>query len=147
MRHLKLYESFRRINENNSDLVDQILQLDEELENTPIYKEYERSYISEMYEPQINQQIELMAKMMGSDLSGASSEDMDELREKMLDMIIMQGKEAAKNITKEQKIKMMKEGKQRIIGMVNKVLKLAERDEEYRLCSKLKKYIDLLNHF
>ena len=140
MRHLNKFHAF--LNENNSSLIDEILLLDEELEKTPLYKQYERELVEQMIEPQIDKQLDMIAKMMGVDISDIPF-DRDEMRKKIADMTYQQAAAAIGSVKKDEETFREKRGT--IIPMVDKIIKLAERDQEFRLCAKLKKFNDLLN--
>lgn len=140
MRHLKLFQRF--LNENNStSIIDEIIQLDDELENNPVYKQYEREFLMEMFEPQIDKQIMMIARAMGVDSDDAPV-DRDDLRRQILDLYYAAAKEEAGNIKKDEQTFREKRGN--IMPMIDRMIKLAEKDQEFRLCAKLKRYNDLL---
>lgn len=142
MRHLRQYESFRRLNENTSSIVDQIFQLDDELEKDPLYKEYEKTFTGEKFGPQIKGQVEMILRSRGVDPSLATSEEMEQLTSTILDIIMMEAEQAKGSVVKNEEA--LRKHKDNIIKMVDRIIELAEADQEFRLCAKLKSYNDLM---
>jgi protein-arginine kinase activator protein McsA len=134
----KLEESYRK-NKNliteeyeteKSDLINRIIQMDRELENDPLYKQYEDVYA--------DQKITKMLQMkMG----------MTEIPKEMLDTFKEIGKAMAggdKNgvpLTPERVVSQ----KDSVINTTQEILDLAIQNEEYGLASKLRDFLKLLN--
>ena len=152
MKRLKKYENFREsLNEglfdSKSPLVEDLLNIRMELKNDHDFTLYEKSYLKNYLKP-------ILKEIIGRSVNYQS-----ELYDKALDHVIKRAEKNGRSFVitlspRDNDLKIyeysdneygFRKAKEYLIPQLEGILELAENDEKYRLCSKIKKYIDLLN--
>jgi len=112
-----------------SDLINRIIQMDRELENDPLYKQYEYAYV--------DQKITKMLQMkMG--MTEVPKEMLDSFKE--IGKVMAGGDEDGVPLTPERVVLQ----KDSVINTTQEILDLAIQNEEYGLASKLRDFLNLL---
>ena len=111
---------------SNEELINQIIKMDAEFNNDPVYVEYEKKYA-------INKLKNMLSASMGIDLS----EVPDEMAEMMMDLA---GEMSKQPITPEIVVK----NKNSVINTVKAIIELCEKDQETEVCGRLKEFLSLL---
>lgn len=132
MKFLMGYKSGRVISEQeqiqdeDEFLMDKVIKMDEELDNDPLYRKYEKIYLKKA-----------LKETMGGSMFG-----MDEIPDEMLDMFMSMGKELKPEggMTPE----MIIQGKDKTIEHTTKVMEMAAQDNEFDLAIRLREFITLL---
>ncbi len=118
---------------NNDDKFSEIIRLDQDLDNDPTYKRYEKLYLRKKILDQVGEQ-------MGIDPSDMSEEEVDGLVD-MFSMIMDISKGESKNKLTPDNIMKHRDGVLKIVQIVND---MAIEDEEYELSAKLRDYVNKL---
>jgi hypothetical protein len=123
--------------EVQDEALQKIIEFDEELDNDPLYKEYEKKYAR-------NRIMKLIQDKMGIDVMN----DMDEEdREAMIDMFIgftdlSRGGNKPK-ITRDSLLSR----KEFLVNTVNDMIEMAVEDEEFDLATKLRDYNEMVSDY
>jgi hypothetical protein len=117
------------------DKLQQIIDMDEELDNDPTYKEYEKIY-------SVNKIKKMVSDQMGIDISDMS----DEESESLIDMFT-----SLMDVSKEGRNKMTRETlldrKDSVINLVIEIMEIAIENDDFEMARKLKNYIKLLENY
>lgn len=120
---------FQYVNESTSfdhKLMSDIMRMDAEFDSDPVYKKYEKIYTRSTIK-------NMLSKQMG----------IDDAPEEMIEMFL--GLAKASNEKKEKDPLLFIEHKESLMNTVDKIIELANRDEEYELSARLMKYRDLID--
>lgn len=128
----RLEESFLRKklikeDDSKSDLINQIIQMDKELNNDPKYMEYEKKYAL------------TKIKKMLSDTMGIDPNSVDDDMAEM--MVSLAGNVAKKPLTPE----IVMKHKDSVKDTVNDIMVLTNEDGERELSGRLQNFLNLLN--
>lgn len=128
----RLEESFLRKklikeDDSKSDLINQIIQMDQELNNDPKYMEYEKKYAL------------TKIKKMLSDTMGIDPNSVDDDMAEM--MVSLAGSVAKKPLTPE----IVMKHKDSVKDTVNDIMVLTNEDGERELSGRLQNFLNLLN--
>ena len=145
------YSKIRHIQESNSRLekrllgenvedhedekLQQIIDMDQELDDDPTYKKYEREYTSNRLKSMIKDQT-------GMDVSEMSEEEANAIFEIFASIM---------DVSKQTKDKMTREKllgrKDSIINLVIEIMEIAVENDDFEMATKLKNYIKLLEEY
>lgn len=118
----------------DDDKFSEVIRLDQELDNDPTYKRYEKKYLRKKILDQVGEQ-------MGIDASDISEEEADALVD-MFSMMMDLSKGDSKNKLTPENIMTHKDG---VLKMVQIIKDMAIEDGENELSSKIDVFVDKLN--
>jgi hypothetical protein len=128
---LELYSNkktmvWEQVNDNDS-IISQIIRMDKNFDNDPLYKQYEKQYLRNKFR---------------ETLSNGNLGAMGELPDEMIDMLVSMGNQSTDevNITPE----MVIDNKDKTIEHTTTIRDMAAADNEFDLAIKLRDYIELL---
>ena len=128
MRYLKRFNEGIDGNSGQEDLINRIIQMDEELENDPSYKQYEDFYADMKI-------TKMLQTKMG--MTNVTKEVLDSFKE--MGKMFAGGENGVK-LTPETVVSK----KDSVINTTQEILQLVLDNEEYRLASKLRDFLNLL---
>ena len=113
--------------DTDDNIISQIIKMDKDFDNDPLYKKYEKQYLRDKFRETLN---------------AGNLNDMAEMSDEMIDMFISLGNKSGNdvNITPE----MVINNKNKTIQHTIKMMDLASSDDEFDLAIKLRDYINLL---
>jgi hypothetical protein len=117
------------------DKLQQIIDMDEELDNDPTYKEYEKIY-------SVNKIKKMVSDQMGIDISDMSDEDSQSLID-MFTSLMDVSKEGRNKMTRETLL----DRKDSVINLVIEIMEIAIENDDFEMATKLKNYIKLLEDY
>jgi hypothetical protein len=131
--------SEQEVDELRDDKLQQIIDMDQEFDNDPIYKKYEKMYSK-------NKVKKMISSQMGMDLDDMSEEELEDLLGIFTSMIDISkpNKGDMKNIMTRETLLARKDS---LMDIVNSILEMAVEDDEFELASKLRDYNKLLQTY
>jgi hypothetical protein len=130
----------RLLGEQTEDLQDdklqEIIDMDNELDNDPTYKKYEKVYMG-------NRLKSMLQDQMGLDLDDMSEEEAEALIGMFSSMVDISKAGERPKMTRDTIINR----KDSVMDIVNQILEMAIEDDEYELASKLRDYNKLLQDY
>jgi hypothetical protein len=119
----KLISEQDQLQDEDEFLMDKVIKMDEEFDNDPLYRKYEKIYLKK-------------------EIGGSAMFGFEEIPDEMLDMFMSMGKELKPEggMTPE----MIIQGKDKTIEHTTKVMEMAAQDNEFDLAIRLREFITLL---
>jgi len=112
--------------DTKSELINQIIEMDAELNDDPKYMEFEKKYAM---------------KKLRQTLTMSMGMDDEDIPDEMVEMMLAMSSAVAKQkITPE----IVMKHSESVINTVEEILEMCEEAQEFELCEKLKKFLDLL---
>ena len=136
---IKPLVSEQEVDELRDDKLQQIIDMDQEFDNDPTYKRYEKMYSK-------NKVKKMISSQMGMDLDDMSEEELEGLLGIFTSMIDISkpNKADMKNIMTRETLLARKDS---LMDIVNSILEMAVEDDEFELASKLRDYNKLLQTY
>ena len=132
--NLKLEKRLIKEEVEGEDKFSEVIRMDQEFDEDPVYKKYEKVYMR-------NKIVNMLSQQMGIDASEMEDDEVDAMVE-MFSMMMDLSKDGMKSKLTPENIMVHKDG---VIAMVQNVKEMADEDGETELSQKITDFIDKLN--
>ena len=132
--NLRLEKRLIKEEVEGEDKFSEVIRMDQEFDEDPVYKKYEKVYMR-------NKIVNMLSQQMGIDASEMEDDEVDAMVE-MFSMMMDLSKDGMKSKLTPENIMVHKDG---VIAMVQNVKEMADEDGETELSQKITDFIDKLN--
>jgi hypothetical protein len=132
--NLRLEKRLIKEEVEGEDKFSEVIRMDQEFDEDPVYKKYEKVYMR-------NKIVNMLSQQMGIDASEMEDDEVDAMVE-MFSMMMDLSKDGMKSKLTPENIMAHKDG---VIAMVQNVKEMADEDGETELSQKITDFIDKLN--
>ena len=132
--NLRLEKRLIKEEVEGEDKFSEVIRMDQEFDEDPVYKKYEKVYMR-------NKIVNMLSQQMGIDTSEMEDDEVDAMVE-MFSMMMDLSKDDTKSKLTPENIMTHKDG---VIAMVQNVKEMADEDGETELSQKITDFIDKLN--
>ena len=132
--NLRLEKRLIKEEVEGEDKFSEVIRIDQEFDEDPVYKKYEKVYMR-------NKIVNMLSQQMGIDASEMEDDEVDAMVE-MFSMMMDLSKDGMKSKLTPENIMVHKDG---VIAMVQNVKEMADEDGETELSQKITDFIDKLN--
>ena len=132
--NLRLEKRLIKEEVEGEDKFSEVIRMDQEFDEDPVYKKYEKVYMR-------NKIVNMLSQQMGIDASEMEDDEVEDMVE-MFSMMMDLSKDGMKSKLTPENIMVHKDG---VIAMVQNVKEMADEDGETELSQKITDFIDKLN--
>jgi hypothetical protein len=132
--NLRLEKRLIKEEVEGEDKFSEVIRMDQEFDEDPVYKKYEKVYMR-------NKIVNMLSQQMGIDASEMEDDEVDAMVE-MFSMMMDLSKDSTKRKLTPENIMAHRDG---VITMVQNVKEMADEDGETELSQKITDFIDKLN--
>jgi hypothetical protein len=132
--NLRLEKRLIKEEVEGEDKFSEVIRMDQEFDEDPVYKKYEKVYMR-------NKIVNMLSQQMGIDASEMEDDEVEDMVE-MFSMMMDLSKDDTKSKLTPENIMAHRDG---VIAMVQNVKEMADEDGETELSQKITDFIDKLN--